>query len=231
MKTSRLIFNSLLKQVIVFLAVFTSPIVLGNSTSQVTDFFKARVSTINQTLLVEQGRFEQHPEQLASFVDQHLLPLWQSSKTLKGLFGKKHWLSFSEGAKSSLKQGFNNTLQRYVQEGFSHYDGQRLEFVGVKFNKKQTRGRLTVKIIPNLVPSFNVDLKIYKERDSWFLYDVMVKGVSYISIKKDSFRKMLQEQGIETVIASIRTKNQGFIASKISEVTTSSNARLQAANK
>jgi len=202
--------KSLLVLVLLMLPGFAS----ATHQEQVESFYRIQISTINQTLKTNQSLFEQSPLELAAFVDNTLLPLWNSSKTLKGLFGKSHWQSLSEIERQQLMKGFDDTIQRYVQEGFALYDGQELEFVGLKFNKSSTKGILTIKVIPNLIPSFNVDFKIARVDKSWHLYDIYVQGISYISLKKDSFRKQLEEQGVIGVLGEIQAKNDGYIKSQ-----------------
>jgi len=186
--------------------------------------FKHLVAKINQSLKLNQKQFEQSPMDLAKYVDAELIPLWASHKTLAALVGAKSWRQMPLASRHALQVSFNNTLQRYVQEGFDHYDGQTIEFVGIRLNKRQNRGYLTIKVIPNLLPSFNIDLRIgwledgnsggdQSNRD-WYLYDAMVQGVSYVTLKKDDYRHRLQE-GVDALIASIDLKNQGYLPSRL----------------
>ncbi len=184
--------------------------------------FREQVITINRILQQKQSEFSQSPVRLVAFVDEHLLSLWGAPKTLRGLLGKSIWKKLTEDNKDKLVQAFNNTLQRYVQEGFNEYDGQKIEFVRVRLNKKRTRGLLTLKVIPNLLPDFNIDLKIARHTHRWLLYDVMVQGVSYISMKKDSFRKLHAHTGIDGVINKYHRKNKGFLPSQLSVIKESS---------
>ena len=181
--------------------------------STVESHYVERVNYINQTLTSNQDEFEATPQKLADFVDNSLLPLWNSQKTLRGLFGKKNWLALTNKDHVDLEKGFNDTIQRYVQEGFALYDGQQIEFVGIKLNKKQTRGLLTIKVIPNVLPEFDVNFKVAYENDQWQLYDILVQGVSYVTLKRDSFRNQYKNQGISEVLKAINEKNKGYIES------------------
>ena len=174
-----------------------------------------QIRHINQTLIENQSEYEAKPKLLAEFVDDSVLPLWNSAKTLRGLFGKKNWLALSSENQYGLVKGFNDTIQRYVQEGFSLYDGQQLEFVKLKLNKKQTRGLLTIKVIPNILPEFDVNFKIALENGQWQLYDILVQGVSYVTLKKDSFRNQYKNHGLNAVIKSIIEKNKGYVESRL----------------
>ncbi|TQV82998.1 MlaC/ttg2D family ABC transporter substrate-binding protein [Aliikangiella coralliicola] len=179
----------------------------------VENHFKSIIYDINQTLSSKQKEFENSPAKLVKYVDEVLIPIWSSSKTMSGLLGKKYWKGISIQHKTQLISSFNDTLQRYVQEGFKLYDGQRLEFVNVKLHPQKAYGFLTVKVIPTILPSFNVDFKIRQIESNWVLYDVMVKGVSYIKLKKDSFRKLHESKGVEGVLSSVNEKNKGYLQS------------------
>jgi phospholipid transport system substrate-binding protein len=209
---SLLFFNGL-KTLLTVGVFLTSFMVSASSLESVEQSFKTQVAFINQTLKVNQKAFEASPHLLAGFVDNSLLPLWEASQTLAGLLGSKNWHGLSHAEQAGLQKAFNDTIQRYVQEGFALYDGQTLEFVSVKLNDSATRGLLTLKVIPNVMPSFEVDFKIFKQEETWQLYDILVQGVSYITLKKDSYRKQLAEQGVKGILATISEKNQGYIAS------------------
>ena len=188
----------------------------GESTAEkaATAFFMDKVTRINQTLAARQAEFKAEPIKLVEYVDVELIPLWSSSKTMRGLVGAKSWKTLSEVNQSQLTASFNNTLQRYVQEGFKQYDGQSVKFVKLKLNSKKTRGILTLEVVPNLLPSFNIDLKVGSNNGEWQIYDALYQGVSYISLKKEKVREILKEQGIQALLKDYSDKNQGFVPSR-----------------
>ena len=178
-------------------------------------FFNAEINCINQVLLKQQNQFKQNPALLVDYVDQTLMPIWSSQTTLRLIFSAEYWSEFPDVDKIKLTTGFNNTLHRYVQEGFEHYEGQQIEYVGVRLNKNKNRGYLTVRVIPNVLPSFTIDFKIGLFDDSWKLYDAMIEGVSYVALKKDSYQEKFEVGGIKAVIDYFNEKNQGYLPSKL----------------
>ena len=204
--------------IIFFVILFSSNLIaekqIATPSFVVETKYKNEIHSINQQLNLKQELFNQSKQELAKFVDESLLPTWSSKKTLKGLFGKSIWLKLSTDEQSQLVKAFNDTLQRYVQESFDDYDGQQFMFEGIKLNKKQTKGYLTIKLIPNLMPSFNIDLKIALIDNQWLIYDAMVQGVSYVSLKRNSYRKLFKDLNIKGVLAFIKAKNMNFVPSK-----------------
>ncbi|WP_444994335.1 MlaC/ttg2D family ABC transporter substrate-binding protein [Aliikangiella sp. IMCC44359] len=202
------------------LLAFTKPSSLDNTAHSqkfVEAYYRQVITSLNNQMRENQAELSQSPEKLAKFIDVELLPRWSASKTLKGLLGRTVWNELTEANFKDLVKGFNNTLQRYVQESFSLYDGQKIEFVRVELNERASKGLLTLKVIPHVMPSFNVSFRIYKENSHWFLYDALVQGASYIGLKKDSYRKLHDKQGINGVISLIEEKNKGYWPSSLSK--------------
>jgi len=175
--------------------------------------FIDQIELINKTLEAKQYDFKKNPIKLVSYVDKQLIDIWSSERTMRGLLSSKNWKTLSLEQQKNLSKAFDDTLQRYVQEGFKSYDGQEIEFVNLKLHPKKLRGLLTVKVIPNLLPSFNIHLKVEHKDNKWKFYDIMVQGVSYITVKKDSIRNIFKEGGANSVLNDFVSKNQGFIPS------------------
>ncbi|MCW8877866.1 MAG: ABC transporter substrate-binding protein [Kangiellaceae bacterium] len=209
---------SLLHGIVSLILLVASSLSHANGADEATVYFKGKVSRINQTLAARQAEFKADPTKLVEYVDQELIPLWSSEKTMKGLVGTKNWKQISESNQSKLAASFNNTLQRYVQEGFEEYDGQSVKFVKLRLNSKKSKGILTLEVIPNLLPSFNIDLKVGSKNGNWQIYDVLVQGVSYISLKKEKIRQILDKNGVQALIKDFSDKNQGFMPSSVVKV-------------
>ena len=206
-------------RVVAILIVLMTSLTVASATRELATLelkFVQVINKINRTLEGKKQVFKSSKHQLAEFVDETLLPIWSSGKTVKGLFGSKIWGALTVNEQKALEAAFNNTLQRYVQEGFDYYDGQKIEFIKLALNRKKTKGFLTVKIIPKVLPNFTIDLKIGRIEEHWYFYDVYVKGVSYISLKKDGYRNHFRDHGIQSVLTEMEEKNLGFIASSFS---------------
>lgn len=180
---------------------------------QLIEQIESTIREINNTLQSRESEFKKSPNALAEFVDDTLVDIWSAEKTMTGLTGRKQWNSLKEADKAAMVQVFNDTLQRYVQEGITLYDGQTVDFIELKLSPKQTRGLLTIEVNPRVMPSFNIDLKVVIDENRWGIYDILIQGVSYIQLKRNEVRAIIKEKGHQAVIAAFREKNTGFIPS------------------
>ncbi len=178
-----------------------------NSLQQTENYFSQVITHIDTILLEKHRVFKSDNKQLVQFVDADILSEWDVELTLKQLIGGKHWKKLSQSDIQSLKDRFNQTLHRYIREGMAFYDGQRVKFVSVKLNTKNTRGLVTIRLEPIYLPAFNISFKIAHRNQDWLLYDVMVEGISYVKLKKNEYRQLITQQGIDGLLAYLDQKN------------------------
>jgi len=207
--------------------VLSEPISEANQPNQQSLFvhFEQAVALIDHNLLTSQGALKADPKRLEMFVNQYILPLWDSQRTLKYLVGQKLWQSLSPQEVSALELRFQQTIQRYVREGMGLYDGQRVKTLRLQLNKAANRGLLTLRLEPIYLPSFNIQFKIapasqptdseisqkldsQKLAKPWLLYDILVEGISYIKLKKGQYRRIMENQGFNALLKQLDDKNE-----------------------
>ncbi|MDQ7050422.1 MAG: ABC transporter substrate-binding protein [Enterobacterales bacterium] len=193
---------------------------------QLFKHFQRVIQQIDQDLLAHQTAFKTDPLQLGRFVNQKILSQWDSQRTLKHLIGKKLWRQLTPQDIAALELRFEQTIQRYVREGMGLYDGQSVKTLRVQLNKLATRGLLTLRVEPIYLPAFNIQFKIAplteadstqqstslkantKQVNRWQLYDILVQGISYIKLKKNEYRRIIQNQGLNALLKRLDDKNQ-----------------------
>ncbi len=183
---------------------------LNNSSSLLNDtkkHFSQLVKSIDSQLIKNQQQLKADDQILLQFVKQNILSNWHVELTLKRLLSKEKWGRLSSSEINALKQRFNETLHRYMQEAMGYYDNQRIIFVSIKLNKRQTKGLLTLQLQPIYLPSFNVSFKINYSNNQWLLYDAYVEGISYIKMKRGDYREHLDSNGIKGLLAYLDKKN------------------------
>lgn len=170
-------------------------------------YFDDKVTDLDETLFNNQQQLASDKKALIQFVDEKLLPLWSSTKTLKLMVGKKLWKTFSRGQKAQLEESFKQTFHRYVKEGMKHYDGQRIKVSSIRLRKKLKSGFLTAELEPIYLPKFNITFRITNTEDQWRFYDILIEGVGYIKIKRTEYRQILHNKGFDALICHLDTKN------------------------
>lgn len=195
-----------------------NPISKQELKKQVENRFKTVLNTIDNILLTQHKSLKLEHQQLKAFVNDKILPYWDIELTLRLLVGSKTWKSLKPDEIQKLKDAFVNTMHRYVQEGVNLYDGQRASFVEAQLssqrqaNKEQTnKGQISILLEPVYLPAFKIHFKVAKREQNWLLYDVFVEGISYVKLKKNEYRQVLHQKGIDGLLAHLESKNFAVI--------------------
>ncbi len=175
--------------------------------------FKSVLERIDNTLLNQHQSLKAEHKLLKAFVNDKILPYWDIELTLRLLVGSKTWKSLKPEEIQKLKDAFVNTMHRYVQEGINLYDGQRASFVEAQLsNKGKTdKGQITILLEPIYLPSFHIHFKVANRGQEWLLYDVFVEGVSYVKLKKNEYRQVLHQKGVDGLLAHLESKNYSVV--------------------
>ena len=196
----------------------------------VENHFEQVLSNIDSTLLAEQQQLKDDEQHLHSFVESKILPFWDVDLTLRLLVGSKQWKALKPDEVSALRKAFSDTLYRYVREGVKLYDGQRAKFVSAKLKKSADKGRITIRLEPIYLPSFDIHFKIAKMEADWKLYDIYVEGISYVKMKKNQYRQLIHSKGVAGLLSYLQSKNESNSNAK-SDANSDSNSEISSNSK
>lgn len=152
----------------------------------------------------------QNPSTLMTFVDNDLLTVWSAKNTIRAMLGAQRWSQLSPEQEAQLIRAYEQTMRRYLYEVMSQYQGQVARVDSIRLNGKQNKGWLTVVLDSPSLPDLAIDLKIYKEDESWTIYDFSFQGISFVKMKQNYFQATFDQKGLEGVLADLNNKNQEF---------------------
>lgn len=118
--------------------------------------------------------------------------------------GKK-WKTFTPTQKTEFKDAFVKLLKATYFKQVSNYNGQALDILGSRTNKKGTKVevRTSIKFKNEDVP---VNYRMLREDGKWMVYDVLVEGVSLVKNYRTQFKELLRNGTPEELIAKLQQK-------------------------
>ena len=126
------------------------------------------------------------------------------------MLGTSRWKQLTESEANTLIKTYENTIRRYLFEVLKQYQGQIATVESVRLNDKGNKGWLRVILESPSFPTLAVDLKIYKEKSNWTVYDFSFQGISFVKMKRGFFRDTFDGKGAEGVVSELREKNKEF---------------------
>ncbi len=123
-----------------------------------------------------------------------------------------YWKGANQTQRSRLISAFRRMSVSRVATLFDAYAGETFEAIGEKSGPQNTLLVKTRIVIPDK-PSVNLTYvaKTFKER--WRLIDVIVgDGISELSVRRSEYRRVLQIEGVDGLIATLNKKADELIA-------------------
>ena len=118
-------------------------------------------------------------------------------------------LSISQFKK--LSRALQVTLIRYAFESLSFYGGQKLSVIDIKVNEQQTLAWLKINMESPRFPDIHLDLLLKRTFDSqWRGVDFKFKGITYVNLKKNSYRQDFKDFKFEGLLKKLGNKNKMF---------------------
>ncbi len=117
----------------------------------------------------------------------------------------RHWSGLDDAQKKRFIDTFRELSFATYASRFDDYSGERFEFVS---EKDLGKGRVLVRT--DLVKSdgeiLHFDYMLHEAEDGWKIINVIVDGVSDLSLKRAQYTEIVKDDGFEALIRKINEK-------------------------
>ena len=192
-----------------------APPLVSKSTveNSISSQFAPLFDAITEELSQNQARYIANPSAYAEFINLRVKSLWDVSSTTSALVGKAAFVALDPAQQTDLVEAIDRTLMRYAFEGLENYTAQIFDVVDVAVNAENTLGWVQVRMQSPVLMDLNLDLLIKRtEEGVWKGVDVRFKGITYVSIKKHEYRRIMKKRGVAGLIETLEQKNTEFFA-------------------
>ena len=123
-----------------------------------------------------------------------------------------YWKGANQTQRSRLISAFRRMSVSRVATLFDGYAGETFEAIGEKPGPQNTLLVETRIVIPDK-PSVNLTYVAKTINERWRLIDVIVDdGISELSVRRSEYRRVLQKEGVDGLIAILNKKADELIA-------------------
>ena len=166
---------------------------------------------VTSNLLANHKNYLQSPNEFWNFLEDTFLDTWDFDTTTKALLGNEIFNSLSNLQFKELSRVLEVTLIRYAFESLSFYGGQKLDVIDIKLNEQQTFAWLKINMDSPGLPDIHLDLLLKRtNHDEWKGADFRFKGITYINLKKNSYRQDFEDLRFKGLLEKLDNKNKLF---------------------
>ena len=116
-----------------------------------------------------------------------------------------NWKKFSPAQKVAFKDAFTELLRNTYIDTLDSYDGQKLVYTGETFSKDKKKVEVKT-LFKNGANAYPVNFRMLISSGEWFVYDVIIEGISMIKNYREQFRGILASSTPEELIKRIKVK-------------------------
>ena len=189
------------KTSILLVFLLTSNIAFSSDTPD--GFLKDSVQEISLLVSKYKDRFETDEEFLRDKMNSSVMPKLDIKLMSKIILGKKIWTEMSESQKDDFVEAFQYRMTSTYMKSITAFDGEKVVFLPYEPGKRENIAYVKSKY---LIPGGDiaVDYRLIKKSEEWKVYDIIFDGISLMKNYRADFREHVSQNGIESLIISLR---------------------------
>lgn len=141
-------------------------------------------------------------------VDAKVLPHFNFQR-MTALAVGKDWRQADPGQQKALTEEFRTLLVRTYSKALTEYRNQTIDFKPLKMQPADTDVTVRTQVNQPGAKPVQIDYSLERNSQGWKVYDISVAGVSLVTNYRSSFAQEVSASGIDGLLKSLRTKNQG----------------------
>lgn len=146
-------------------------------------------------------------------IDAKVLPNFNFTH-MTALAVGKDWRQATPAQQKALTEEFRTLLVRTYSKALTEYRDQVIEFKPFRMQPTDTEVTVRTQVVQHGAKPVQIDYGLEKADKGWKVFDISVAGVSLVTNYRSSFSQEIRANGIDGLIASLRTKNQGGAGQK-----------------
>jgi len=190
----------------------TSLYIAGSEVPEPVQIVESQTKLLLDELSNRKTEFDNNPQALIYFARHVALSHWDLHKTSRLMLGK-HWKLADTSQQARFEEEFLRTLLRYVVRAYGFYDDSLVKILSYDWQPQRKGGwvRSVIRLPAGLKVS--VDYRMIQDnKKKWKMVDVRVEGISLVSSKRNEYREMIRQNGLEELLKTMFEKNQKVLA-------------------
>lgn len=164
-----------------------------------------------------QQEIRSNPQRVNELVEEYLLPNVDFIAASKWVLGK-HWRNASREQKLEFVRQFRSLLLHFYSAGLAEYltthtiNAEMFEFLPLRAQANANRATVHMKLHTPGGKVVPVRYNMHLTRNGWKVYDIAVEGISLATTYRNSFASVINQHGIDGLIANLAEKNERLLA-------------------
>jgi phospholipid transport system substrate-binding protein len=119
----------------------------------------------------------------------------------------RHWRTAGQEQQQAFTTAFRNLLINTYAAVFRNYDDQTVDTLDVQQTGSPDRVLVNTLVKQAGEADIRIDYRLYRKDSRWYIYDVVVDGISLLINYRSEYARVLQRQSLDKLIERLKEKN------------------------
>jgi phospholipid transport system substrate-binding protein len=190
----------------VMVLLFTMPLVDTHADDSATRLVERTAEDMLRTLEAKRKEIDAKPQLIYQLVGTKLAPHFDFEMITRSAVGRG-WNQATPAQQQQLVAAFREVLVRTYAKSLLKYSGQDIVYQSAKPGTRDGTVIVPTEVRAPGAPPIPIDYRMHKLSGRWKVYDVVIDSVSLISNYRGQFRTVIGRDGIDGLIAELKSKN------------------------
>ncbi|MGA7802830.1 MAG: ABC transporter substrate-binding protein [Gammaproteobacteria bacterium] len=161
------------------------------------------LSTISQ----DRETYQKHPQQLYALVNKHVLSHVDARYMTRLALGR-YWRQANESQQQEITDAFTSLLVRTYADTLLQYSSDQIRWLPTHAGSDARHVTVRAAVQTGSGSPVAMNYRLRLNGGEWRVYDVTVGGISLVTTYRSSFADLIQQQGMDGFIKTLREKVQ-----------------------
>lgn len=143
-----------------------------------------------------------------ALVDRYILPYVDFNEMSEWVAGRTIWNKASEQTRKEFISAFQILVVRTYATALNSYTNEKVEFSKQPLDLNKPRIQVSSTIVRQGKENIKLDYRLVKKNNKWYVYDIIIEGVSILQGFQAQFSDEIRQQGLQKVISEIQQHNK-----------------------
>ncbi len=186
----------------------STPVVDAASAAPEDPIIMLREVSINVLQALQQHKNPKDLKGIYALVDRYILPYVDFNEMSEWVAGRTAWRKASEQTRKEFISVFQVLVVRTYATALNSYTDEKVEFSKQPLDLNKTRIQVSSTIVRHGKENIKLDYRLVKKENKWYVYDIIIEGVSILQGFQAQFSDEIRQQGLQKVITQIEKHNK-----------------------
>ena len=197
----------LFKTILLLSIVLNTPFALSEAADPL-DIIKSITDKVLSRVESDKEQLRDNPGEMYNLVSDLVFPNFDFTVMSRFVLGS-YWDEAEVKQKGEFIDQFRKLLVRTYASALLEFSNQTIEYPSEKNVVKEKTAKIVQEVITQ-GDSVTVVYRLHNNKDKWMAFDVSVSGVSLVKTYRGSFMSIIETEGLEQLINSLKEKNKKF---------------------